>query len=412
MADVNFAVTEVSAMGSTGNQDITISGFGTPKAAMFYFNVDTVNDTIGGTFRRSVGFTDGTNEAVCSFSSRNNSSTTSLTARSSSASAIILEVNDVDATTLSEASFVSFITDGVRINVSNASGSARLLKVVLINGSDVVSAKVDNKLVGNPTTVVSDLGFEASLVFVSGIGGGAPPFSSMAGILTEGFAVNDGVDSNFGLLQFDQNGQVSSVTGKYISETYCCGQYHADTITWLGNIDNYTSSGFTINSTASPASDHIFFLALEFSGSPLIDASIIDSPTTTGNKSFGSTASTPSFMYALTSDNTLVDTGQGNLATSVFLADDTNQFGLSISSSDGVTTTNTDRISKSGGLVQITGGVKQFDSTFTNFTATGADFNFTTVSGTTRKWISLFIGDGATGISITANYYQILMAGN
>ena len=68
MADVKFEVTRfaLSTAAATNTQDVTISGFGTPKAAIFIFSSGVTDDTLAADFLLGIGWTDGTREnAIC-----------------------------------------------------------------------------------------------------------------------------------------------------------------------------------------------------------------------------------------------------------------------------------------------------------------------------------------------------------
>jgi len=401
MADVNFKVVRVALNTSTGTQDITISGFGTPKAAIFYSDGVLTDDTITNSTRNSVGYTDGTNEAVVANFSLNGFSASD-TSRLHRTDSVILVISQTAET--GRANFDSFITDGVRIDITDAPPTANFVTVILINGDDVSDVKVETKQLTTTSTVITTVGFESSLVFLNSVGINAID-GSVGGqaLMSNGIAVNDGSDSNFGILQFDQDAQGTSNTGQFTSNTDSVGQFFNNSLTWGGDVNTYTSTGFTISTSASPGDDFVSYLALKFTNSPLVDVSIVDSPTATGDKSFGSTASQPDFNLMITGNSTALDTNTSGVGFSTFVADATNQFGNSYSMEDAAATMVVDSISASGNLVQLFNGVKEFEASFTNFTSSGADFNFSTVDGTARKWISLFIGSGAASTGVTVN---------
>jgi len=407
VADVNFRTVRVKVNGTTGNQDITISGFGTPKAAMFFYDNTVTNGAIRNSTRNSTGYTDGTNQGCVAVTSSNGVATTDSSRRIDD-NAVILEMSA--GAIQGEANFVAWITDGVRINISDAAFSARFVTVVLINGSDVTGSHVEvSAQLTSMTNNINTVGFEPDLVFINTVG--APTANNIDNnlILSSGIGVNDGTDKNFSVMSFDQNGQsVQSNTGQYTSDTYAVGQFFNNVLSWGGIIESYDSSGFNINTNASPGNDRVLFLALQFSSSPLMDASIEDSPTSTGSKSFGSTSSEPDFSMFITGHNSSLDTGQSGLGAGIFTADSSDQYSTMYSSEDAAVTSVVSSLSESGGLTTLFNGAKDNISTFTGFTATGADFNFTTVDATPRKWISLFIGEAASGgISIPVIMNQL-----
>jgi uncharacterized membrane protein YcgQ (UPF0703/DUF1980 family) len=389
-------------MGSTGLVDITIAGFGTPIAAIFDYGLGLADDTQQTTLRASIGFTDGTNQAVSAIGTRNNSATSS-TSREHLSGAVVLEINDSGGL-VARANFDSFIADGVRINVTNSSAN-RFCMVTLIGG-DATSAKVDfTPQLGTSagTTNINTIGFEPDLVLTSCIGVTSSTGSGSQTILSEGLAVNDGADFNAMLGVYAQDNINPSNTGQYISNTYAAGQYFADVLAWGGTVNNYSGSGFDVVTNASAGNDVFAYLAVKFNNT-FIKAAIEDSPTTTGSKSFGATPSTPNYLRILGSSASSIGTVTSGLNYTVFNADTTEQASFTYSARDNITPTSTGSLSKSSSFKQLDqSGSTQFDSSFTGFTSTGADFNFTTVVGTARKWITLFVCEVSSGIDVNPN---------
>lgn len=406
MADVKFETIRVALNGSVGTQNITISGFGTPIAAIFTAETLNTDNTITAGSEISVGYTDGTSSACVVVDSVDGVSTTN-TNRAQRTDRVLSNVG------LSvSSSFSSWVTDGVQI--TNNSASTRFVTVTLIGGADVINAKVEFKQLTSTSNNITTTGFEPDLVFLNSIG-----LNTLAGstvstdLLSNGIAINDGVDSNYGYLQYQENAVTTTNTGQWVSSTHSVGQYFNGSLNWGGAVGSYVTSGFTITTSASTGNDYICYLALKFQNSPLIDVSIEDSPTVTGTKHFGSTGSAPSFHMMLTSNAPSLVAASSGLGHTFYTADTTNQYTNGISGQDNVSTSVTDSISTSGRLQQLFNGAKQFDSTFTSFDSTGANYNFTSVDGTSRKWISMFIGDGVGGgISITAESGTYLYTGS
>tara|TARA_R110000868_G_scaffold301380_1_gene561845 strand:- start:915 stop:2411 length:1497 start_codon:yes stop_codon:yes gene_type:complete len=388
----------VLTLGSTGTQDITIAGFGTCIGAIFDMNVGDVDNTVQATDRRSIGYCDGTNVAL-SFLGATNGVSTSNTSRRESSTSVIAEM-DGGGTISGVATFNSFITDGVRINVTSTSPNQRFCTVTLIGG-DATNVKVNfspalGTSAGN--TVVSTVGFEADLVMTSCAGLASNAGLADHSILSRGIAVNDGADSNFMRGTFDQDGLGTTKTGSYLSDTYATGQYFTNALSWGGSIGSYTSSGFTVTTNKSASNDVFAYIAIKFANT-FVKASIEDTPAATGAASFGATPSTPNFLQILSGGAAALNTPKGGLNTSDFYGDATNQYSVSSFSADNVSIADNGKINKTGGLIQLdTVGTTQLDSTFTGFTATGADFNFTTT--TAKKAIVLFIGAVAGGSAI------------
>jgi len=394
MADVKFETVRVALNTGTGTQDITISGFGTPVAAMFYFEWATADDTITARTRSSVGYTDGTNQCVTAITSIDNV-TTSNTARIQNSTNVIQEITT--GSTQGAAKFDSWVTDGVRIDITNAPSGAFFVTVVLIGGADVVSAKAALSATMTSATTVHTVGFEADLIFTNCIGSANNNASSPEGalIFSSAISVNDGSDSNYMVGMHAEDNASTSDTYNYTSTVYCIGQVNnSGGAVWLGGINTYTSTGFTVSATTTP-SDKFCYLALEFANNPTITVAMEDSPTVTGTKSFGATSTTPEFGMVISGGNSSLATFQSNTMVGMFVADASNQYGWSFVDEDAKAVTVCKSIIKDGGLVQLITASTKFDSTFTGFTSTGMDLSFTEVNATARKWITLFIGDGA-----------------
>jgi len=394
----NFKTVRVALNTSTGTQDITISGFGTPKAAIFYYNVNTDDDTIFNLVRLSEGYTDGTNQAVTAITSADGQSTTNCK-RAVRNDAVIAAISTSSYQT--RANFDSWVTDGVRINITTAPSAARFVTVVLINGDDVLSTFAGTPTLSSTSTVVN-VGFEASLVVMSTVGQSVNPASPVdQSIFSSGFAVNDGSDTNAGVFSSDQTALSTSNSGSYTSDQYSVGEVFNNTLNWGGSVGSYTGTGFTVTTTVSPSTDVIALLAIELDTGAQAKIVNYDSPTSAGARNFTGSGFTPSFVMMQTSNNTSLDTNQDGTAVGTFVADDTNQYTNTHTSLDNVSTSVCKILTKSGGLAQLNGNSKQFDSTFTSFNSDGCEINFSVVDGTIRKWTALYIGEVSSGITVT-----------
>jgi hypothetical protein len=158
--------TTATTNGSTGNQDITISSFGTPQAAIILCS-GTASDgtTITTHGQLSACMTDGTN-TVFSWTWGNGTSAT--TRRSYFSDTAVTGESDVRAVWSRQADgntngciaeFVALITDGVRINVTTATDQVRVT-VILINGASNALLKTWDT--GNTTSqqTVTGVGFQ------------------------------------------------------------------------------------------------------------------------------------------------------------------------------------------------------------------------------------------------------------
>jgi hypothetical protein len=116
MAGVKAGIQRATVSSATGLFDITIAGFGTPKAAIFLYYRDT--GAAGSPNRQDIymgyGFTDGVGQHA-SMASWNNNAASSAGRRAQSGSKVaILEQSGAN-----DVAFSSWITDGVRLAVNN-----------------------------------------------------------------------------------------------------------------------------------------------------------------------------------------------------------------------------------------------------------------------------------------------------
>src|SRR4030065_1189114 len=134
---VSVVTTRVACNTSTGTQDITISGCGTPKAARFTLVRAATDGTAANHAVISYGFTDGTRQFAISFEDENALATTETYQAKSSALVVRIGNGGADGTLEGSAEFSAWITDGVRIDWTDAPDAAYLLIVDLFGGTDL-----------------------------------------------------------------------------------------------------------------------------------------------------------------------------------------------------------------------------------------------------------------------------------
>ena len=173
---VKFAAVQGAAPTSAGTQTFTKAGFGTPVAAIFYCTNGVVNGTNIDHAFIGAGFTDG-----ISADDRNTSvgstdaSASSNTHRQMGRGHCISILNTSNPATIDgEADWDAWITDGVRIDWTNAPGTAVLVNCILIGGSDVVANVIEKNLgstVGVETSIAHGLGETPVMAFFLGTNG-------------------------------------------------------------------------------------------------------------------------------------------------------------------------------------------------------------------------------------------------
>jgi hypothetical protein len=356
-----------------------------------------------------IGFTDGTNEfSVCVNSLDAISSTITRRSFSNTSFCVCLE-DSYDATDY-EFAFDSWLTDGVRINITTASASSRSVTFIFFGGSLVENVHAGSLDMGAvPSTIdYTSPGFEPSLVFSlshcsSTIGVSSP--------LTLGFgaAHNDGSDTQKHIGLWDITAVTTTDTGGHYSTTAAIGQAYNGAITWRGTISGFDSSGFSITTTGSnPVNDVAAFLSVKLSNSVNVSLDDVDSPTSTGDFSV-TTGFKPTFSMMLMSGTTTSDVAQdgaGDLSVSVF--DASSEACMSFSSESNVIPSNTTSRYTSSAVADLTSGKTDLhNGTFSSFNNDGFTLNFPTdVAGTARNWAVLTVSEGSDSKSFFRSIFS------
>lgn len=388
MADIE--VVTVALNSTVGNQDITITGFGTPDAVKVVMVNASADDAITSDLAISTGFYDGTTECYAGIQSLDNQSL-STTDRQCSDNALAYNYKH-------KITAVSFITDGIRVNNTIASSNTRATFTFYKN----VSAKASIHRMTSTSLTLTSIGFEADLVQPISVGGGNTSPLAEA-IFSFGYAVNDGTDKNFGVMAFDKDRFSTSRSGTYIGNNFSFGQFFNNSVSWRGSIDTYTSTGFTLRSDSSASNnDYMALLALKFDNPKNFYIDTIDSPASTGNTDYTGPNFQPDYSEILTTGNTALSTIQGSqdlIYASWQMQDAAHS--SAIYSDTGVSTTDTASLSATSKLRDlISSSATLNEGTFDSFISTGVRLNFTTVAATQRKWVMFAIGDAGGGDTI------------
>jgi hypothetical protein len=153
---------EAQAQAASGNQDITISGFGTPVFAIVWAShATTLNTDYSDDASFCMGMTDGTTTS-CHFT-HNEKSFGNTDNGHGHSNQMVWIADPGTSSTLRDAS-VSFITDGIRLNWTQAAGHQPRLVVMLVTGTSAdVSLVSPNGTPGNKAYATP--GFQTKLAF-------------------------------------------------------------------------------------------------------------------------------------------------------------------------------------------------------------------------------------------------------
>jgi hypothetical protein len=261
-----MAVVTAAANTSTGTQNFTVSGFGTPIAAMFVVSRATSGSEAAHA-AICVGFTDGTrNRVVCMQSEDGGTRTDSDSSTSSSQCVRIL---DAGATSIDgEADWNAWVTDGVQIDWTNAPASAYLVTVILFGGS-MSQAYTNHVDLTNtfPTTVdVTAPGFRPNLVIAACCDAEGIDSSGTAGKLSLGFVHDDnGTVTQMSYCHQERNNQGTSANGNGKRTDMGIHAVAFDgTYDWGGSFNTFDANGFSVTANnAAMNSTAMIYLAID-----------------------------------------------------------------------------------------------------------------------------------------------------
>ena len=340
---LSIQTTRVALNTSTGTQDITISGFGTPKGAMFFATRATSVDEHQATASISVGFTDGTRDRLFGFGSEDGQATSDTIRMQATNGTAAVQTSAVAID--GRLRFDSWITDGVRINIAVAPATAWYLTVVLFGGDDISNVYVGDAGLGTGTSAVNitDPGFQADLVFAGGIGRNTSGTYDQvgAGIIHFGAWSRD-ANKQRGLCLGDETGVGTSVVNTLIETDTIGGQTYAGSNAWLGTI-SANASGFAVTPSASAGSDVLYYMAIEWATTPNIDLIDVTLPTS-GDYVENALSFQPDFgLMAMSSQTTAdaVQSGAGPHAFSLHTLESGQAYSVGVACEDNVGTTAT-----------------------------------------------------------------------
>jgi len=399
MADIavtRFALTTAAA-GNT--QDITISGFGTPSAVMFFYSGDSTDDSINTASNRSgMGLTDGTTQYATSNRCENAVASAVGLRREALTTNCIIVCSNTTTTTQARFGFSSWVTDGIRLVVNLQATGAFNVTAVFFSAD--FTSKVHIEDLGNTLTVqnITAIGFQPDVVFAVGNGGSASASSNFYAP-SIGVAVNSGGISQYGVLATQNAGVSTTEVITRAANTSIGGQVGGYTAT----LSDFDSSGFSVTTSATAGADDLIFLALKLPAghqAKVFDASV----PTSGNIAVTSPGFTPYFgMMGLMAGPTAydTDTSTGGMGFSIAALDATTMSSASWSSTDAVTTTVEKGITAPSFKLLKEDGTAETTSSGYAFDSQGWDITLTANPAAAVLGFGLAIGDASSGFSVT-----------
>lgn len=401
---VSIATTRVACNTSDGDQDITITSFGTPKAALFLATRAVTDGTAANGAGFYIAATDGTNHWGQAYedehAAASSDSQSSVNAPGAGEDMLVIKDGTADSATEGYADFSTWITDGVRINWGNAPVSAFLLNASLFGGSDLSAAAGITGL-GNTTDLATDItavGFEADVVICV-----------LAGDIANG-------EVSIGFIHNDRAGtvtqRVASIRSRSARLTMemmgmmrndaCIMQQGNTAVDWWGEASTFDSSGFTITTRNAGANNlSIAWLALRFGASPVVSSKVytFSTPTGTGDNTDTGLGAEPQAVFYVPclheAANTFDASGlSGSLGLSVITA--AAQYCTTNSSEDNAADSNTQSLSDNQAVnLPLHDGSAGLAAAYSTFTSSGVTLSWSDVESAAKLWPALAIGSGA-----------------
>ena len=275
---------------TTGTQDFTAPSFGTPVGAIVLLTNATADGTDTATKRWSIGFTDGTRHRVAAAMSQDNVTTSSNYKATGSARLALLIKTDGSASDV-EVQFDSFITDGIRLNVSTTDGTAYLCTVILFGGADCdlyVNEFDIGSVTAGATLDVTDAGFQPSFIFFVQSGGAfsiGSPTPSAGEMMSLSFAADTGANEQARFTYGHGNAKTTSEPSLNTPATITTNITNVLTPAPLSpstgaglKLNSYLSTGFQVISPNGGDTPPVAYLAVTFGTTP--DIALVTTPTT------------------------------------------------------------------------------------------------------------------------------------
>ena len=391
---------------STGNQDITIAGIGgeTVKAARFFACTAPAQNANSPNWYNSIGFTDGTNQFQINAFNKDAVGTTVAKRACNNDAVIFLKL--FGGAVRAKASFVAFIANGIRINVTTAP-AAPIWCIVQLFAGDGITAKVDS-FIPNATqdlSVTPSVGFQADIVYMASADNGRTDTQTSYIINSFGAAVRGG--SQGSVMHNCANGQTTtSDSGNTANNRVVQDNNATYEITAFGATD------FTIytRDAAPTANRYLGYLAIKIVGGS-VALKFIDGATSNGNKAYTGAGFLPTAVEVFGNQAAAYNTNYttGEVATMFdYIKDSNAQNSILWGEQDAVTTSNTFVRQQSGSLYHLDENqALQHQATWVSFDADGMTLNYSTSNGTARKFIAIYIEDSpALSIVPILNTYK------
>ena len=380
---------------STGNLDITTTKLGgaTPKGVLFICGGSDAGDGLP-TARARIGVgaaTASTERWVVSTGSRHGQASTD-TFRQGKIDQCIYCLTAASGSALYLADFVSFITNGVRVNFTTAPGGYTVIAIFF--AGDDVEAHADTFNPGttvNGTVDITDPGFQPDLVFFAAQLQQMNDVEGSNHILSFGVAIDDGSDTQMASFSAETDGQAAG-------DPFARVQNNRAVWTWVYEceIGTFDASGFSSTlRIASAGTDDVGYLAIKTGAN--LSLEVFDSPTSTGNASSTAPGYTPDVLISMLTYLESVnassnDDTAGSYGISAIDAIAENIEAFAIEDAADPTDTESQADNKAINLPSDDSS-SSIEADFVSFDSSGWTLNFTQVEANAKKFLVLAIGE-------------------
>lgn len=404
---IKIAVVKVTLPTATGNFNITTTDLGglTPKAVMFVNGINTTNGNNNGHASMSVGCADGTNQWAMAVIARNGISPND-TWRRGTTLRCITQLSTSSGNLVADATFVSFITNGCTINITDAFPNAYLLTAIFFAGTDL-SVQCGTIIPTGPdgTVTSATMGFNPDSVIFSSEGSAAWGNTSIANMYPQmGFAVNGGTIEQGCITQFSKDAVTPASCDGIVFDNRIAGIVADNVLERAIELTSFQSDGFSVTMRAGSNSTDLTlgYLALNYNGKVTgKKVTLTTSPTTTGNAST-TIGFEPQFVMLYSSHLSAlgsIQTGVENvLAADVSMITPTVAHNQSIADEDASATSDSQNRTEALPITTpLPNGSAGLVSSTYSFGATDYTINYTTVHPTAKYMVVFAIGIETTG---------------
>lgn len=409
-----FAVVQQAARtGSTGTQDFTVSGFGTPKAALFFASFGTAAGTAVNHALLSVSMTDGVRSVFMAVRAEDASNPADASGFPDDTHAIAIlsqTTNALDGV----ADFDSWITNGIRVNWTSVPPSGYLITCVLIGGNGVSNAYVGSVQppgVLDTATDVTAPGFTPDVVlFISSV----ENFNGTADSNAKpslGICVNDGSNTQRSMNWHHANTTIPSVLVAMLDTNCVARRAGAGSSGPEIQCQDFDASGFSVYNRVSVSTPtlELGYLAIKLNG---LSAKLLTSasPIVPGDHTITGATFKPQFALMLHGSALVADTvyTDGNAEVCGISAFTAQAAGCSaIWAADNATPVDAESITNNIPVSLRKTAANFMTASFSAFTSDGVTLSYSTTDGSARQRAVLFVQSSNPVVGVDSGSYSL-----